>query len=1488
MPRSAFTAAAVLVAMTISLSTSLAGADLRSQYEFVPVQIGGGGWVTGVAIHPTTPDVVYCRTDVGGAYRWNAATQHWTQLITADRMPASVMNAQGNQQEGAGVFRRSMYSVGSFALDPADANILYLAGGDDTSGDGPGGFILKSTNGGASFSHLTGAHIRIAGNGEGQGMERMQVDPQNSQVVYLGSRFDGLQRTLDGGTTWAKLTAPMGLVVEGTNYGISAVACDATSAKVSGRSGRVYAAVAKQGIYTTTDGGANWSKISGGAGKPPDTGVAFRMSAVGGTLYVAYGHFEGSGPGIWRYTPAGGWVAISPASNQPWEIAVDPNNNQRLFAASTWGVGSAWRSSNGGTSWTQLGTNSSPDGLTHFHSTIAPWKTVPGTSGYGWFSVGKFAFDPLVPGRMWFAEGFGMWRCNDFSDTVTTPNFYDISHGIEEMVCNQVLDLPGTKTLICTWDRPGFISTASSTYPSGSPFTTLFSDMSSAATCGGDRNIVAAIASDHGYLRQAPSAWSGNGGTTWTPFASTPEGSDPTPNDLRFGEIAISATNPDLLVWHPRNTDAKIYVSSNRGGSWATATTPGITGNTPYYASSTRVLAADRVIQRFGFYNWTTGNVLVSTNGSNWTMQTGTGLPEYCYTPIHVATPGQANHWWFASGWDYRAGDSMRGLYFSNNGGVSYSKSPGWDDAWSIGFGKAATGSSYPTIFAYGRRSAQFGLFRSTDAGSTWDLCVEYPLGLFEKISSVTGDMETFGRVHLGFAGNSAAEGRLLSAPANTAPQVNAGPDQAITLPGSANLDGTVSDDGLPGGSMISVTWSKVSGPGTVTFGNISAVDTTATFGAAGTYVLRLTATDSALSAFDNISITVATAPPTNTAPNVNAGPDQGITLPSSVNLDGTVSDDGLPGGSMFTVTWTKISGPGTVTFGNIDAVDTTAAFSVAGSYVLRLTASDSVLSASDNITVTVTAATLAPAITSQPANSTVAAGATANFTVAASGTPPPTIQWQRKISGTWTNLSGATNVTYSLTTVVGDNGAQFRAVATNTVGSATSNVVTLTVTPAGVSGTGTGLTGTYFNDTTLTNAVLTRTDAQVGFDWIEGSPAPGTVPIDGFSVRWAGTVQAQFTQTYTFFTMSDDGVRLWVNGQQLINNWNEHGPTEDSGTIALTAGVQYTITMEFFESSGGALAQLRWSSPATAKMLIPESQLYPAAVVLVAPAITSQPANAAVTTGASASYTVAVSGTPTPTVQWQRKVSGTWTNISGATNVTYGLTTVVGDNGAQFRAVATNSAGTATTNVATLTVTAAVPPGTVPAPWATGDIGSVGRTGSASSQGTVGSGLGITVTGGGADIWKSADAFQFVSQPMTGDGAIIARVVSQTNTNAWAKAGVMIRDGQAAGSRHAMLVATPSNGMAFQRRTTVNGNSTHTAASSHTAPRWVKLERLGSVITAYESTDGNTWTAVGSTTWSISATVRIGLAVTAHNNSALSTAVFDNVQIIQSGGNNG
>ena len=230
---------------------------------------------------------------------------------------------------------------------------------------------------------------------------------------------------------------------------------------------------------------------------------------------------------------------------------------------------------------------------------------------------------------------------------------------------------------------------------------------------------------------------------------------------------------------------------------------------------------------------------------------------------------------------------------------------------------------------------------------------------------------------------------------------MNAGPDQ--TVPGlSVTLSGSATDDGLPNPpGALTYTWSKVSGPGTVTFANANAANTTATFSVGGIYTLRLTANDGGLSGNDTVVVTV------NKRPVVNAGPDQ--TVPGlSATLSGSAIDDGLPNPpGALTYTWSKVSGPGTVTFANANAANTTATFSVGGIYTLRLTANDGGLSGNDTVVVTVNKR---PVVNAGPDQTVPGRRATLSGSATDDGLPNP----PGALTYTWSKVSGPGTVTFA------------------------------------------------------------------------------------------------------------------------------------------------------------------------------------------------------------------------------------------------------------------------------------------------------------------------------------------------------------------------------------------------------------------------------------------------------------------------------------------
>ncbi len=241
--------------------------------------------------------------------------------------------------------------------------------------------------------------------------------------------------------------------------------------------------------------------------------------------------------------------------------------------------------------------------------------------------------------------------------------------------------------------------------------------------------------------------------------------------------------------------------------------------------------------------------------------------------------------------------------------------------------------------------------------------------------------------------------------------------------------------------------------------------------------------------------------------------------------------------------------------------------------------------------------------------------------------------------------------------------------------------------------------------------------------------------------------------------------------------------------------------------------------------------------------------------------------------VERKTGAGGTYAQIAttAANTTSYSDASVAPSTNYYYRIRATNASGdSGYSNEVSATTPAA---GALPPPWVDADIGSTGVAGSA----TYATGS-FTVKGAGADIWGTADAFNYVYQPMTGNAEIVAKVNSVQNTDVWAKAGVMIRETLTAGSEQALMAITSANGAAFQRRVSTAGVSTHTAGASVTAPYWVRLTRQGNVLTGYVSTDGLSWTQVGTDTIAMVPTIYVGLAVTAHTTTALNQSVFSNV----------
>jgi len=323
-----------------------------------------------------------------------------------------------------------------------------------------------------------------------------------------------------------------------------------------------------------------------------------------------------------------------------------------------------------------------------------------------------------------------------------------------------------------------------------------------------------------------------------------------------------------------------------------------------------------------------------------------------------------------------------------------------------------------------------------------------------------------------------------------------------------------------------------------------------------------------------------------------------------------------------------------------------------------------------------------APAITGQPSNATVAAGSEVTFTAAASGAPPPAVQWQVSTDGgqTWTQISGATSTTYSFAASADENGNQYRAVFSNVAGSATTAAATLTVTVA---------------------------------PQITTQPSDVTAVVGG-AASFTATASGLPTPTVQW-QLSTDGGGTW----SAIP-----GATSATYTVTANAGESGSEYEAVFTNTVGSVT----STAATLTVTLTPLK----------PAITAQPTNDTVAAGDAASFTATASGSPTPAVQWQVSTDGghTRTQISGATSTTYSFTASSAENGSEYEAVFTNVAGSATTDAATLTVEFSAAPQITTEPSNQSVLSGATATFTAAASGSPAPGVQWQVSTNGGGTW--------------------------------------------------------------------------------------------------------------------------------------------------------
>ncbi|KRE64778.1 sugar-binding protein [Paenibacillus sp. Soil750] len=786
------------------VSASSVNAAQQEPYNWQNVRIGGGGFVTGIAIHPTEPNLVYIRTDVGGALRWDSVNQKWIPLLNA--LPREKYN---------------LYGIDSIALDPADPNVVYVAAGKFDYVGAPSD-ILKSTDRGASWTS-TGFAPRHYGNGSGRDLgERLAVDPNNSQIIYMGTRYDGLWKSTSGASvgSWEQVTnfPSIGAAPTGLNF----VLFDKSTGSPGISTQTIYVGVKGTGIYQSVNGGTTWTLMNGSPLTPRRA-----VLADGGTLYVTYES------GVTKFAN-GVWTDISPPAVGRYNgITVDPTNPNIVMTAIEDGANTPapiYRSTNGGLNWSQI---------TFVKHQNVPWWTS------NWFAANTstLTIDPHFPNRVWLTDFYGTWRTDDI--TASPSHWYTYEEGHEEVVTFALRSTPiGAPLLSGHADVDGMRHTSLTTYPSSKLGSPSLGDTVSIDFQESNPNFIARVGSTR-YAGSGGGGYSTNNGATWTAF--------PNPPGIA-GRIAVSAGS-ETMVWVPQH-GSPLY-STDRGQSW----TPGTgapSGTVHDFWVWYQPLASDRVNSNtFYLLERNTWKLFRSTDGgASWNVaSTMPTIP--AKTPAYFsikAAPGKAGEVWVSL--------DGGGLWRSSNSGDSWTQLPNVQQATLFAFGKNKLGSPDPTVFVYGKVDNSVGIFRSDDFGTTWVKIDVIDPAIGAEANTMEGDRQTWGRVYIGTNGTGVFYGDTLMSE-GTDTEAPTAPSNLSTLSHtstSVNLSWTASTDNT-GVAGYNIYNGGVYVGATTTFSSTNYTVNGLT--PSTTYSFTVKAKDGAgnLSAVSN-SLSVTTAPP--------------------------------------------------------------------------------------------------------------------------------------------------------------------------------------------------------------------------------------------------------------------------------------------------------------------------------------------------------------------------------------------------------------------------------------------------------------------------------------------------------------------------------------------------------------------------------------------------------------------------------------------------
>jgi xyloglucan-specific exo-beta-1,4-glucanase len=685
--------------------------------NWATAKFGGGGYVTGLVFHPTTKDLLYARTDVGGTYRWDG--QSWIPL-----------------NDGFTAAEGFYYGIESLALDPNNDQRVYLVTGMSVSAD-PNARLYISNNRGNSWTYVK-LPFSAGGNNSGRAIgERLAVDPQNPSILFYGSRAAGLWKSADSGLTWAqtslsttKLTQDQINNLGGQPIGVEQLIFDTSNKGTGSPTSTMWATIAPDyvsaagltsNLYKSVNGGATWTPVA-----TPVSGyhMPHVVRTSDGLFYVLF--TKGAGPGdpgparLYKFDGSN-WALLNSIDFAGYGgLSVSGTGSTARIAlgvSGTWGNYSGQQiiqlSDDGGRTWREIEAG------------------MPGETASGW--VDDVEIDPFNRDRILHVHGGGIVETRSASSSA--PTWKSLVDGLEE-TCTLALNTPPAGApyifLNSSGDVGTWVHTDLTKTPTRSPYKS-WSNGISADTAWSDPNYIAAgtVTNNSSGAPVGAGYWSGDGGQTWAAFGKLPAGTSN--NTDRASNLAVTARNK--VVWAP--ADSVPSYTIDNGANWSATNLPALSA--VGIPRSYRMIADRKNANKVYAYDsggawwtYTQAKVYVSTDGGrNFTLSQGSVSANMRFAPwgssSMAVNPNTEGDLWVADG---------LALYHSVDSGATWTKlnnfAPIWNgrDDWFgpevagasiVALGKPKAGATYSAaVYVVGVINNVWGVYRSDDGGATW------------------------------------------------------------------------------------------------------------------------------------------------------------------------------------------------------------------------------------------------------------------------------------------------------------------------------------------------------------------------------------------------------------------------------------------------------------------------------------------------------------------------------------------------------------------------------------------------------------------------------------------------------------------------------------------------------------------------------------------------------------------------------------------------